>query len=135
MPRVLTQPGTNDEVLVDLLAAVEPRPTRPRAVWVNDHGHTIGQDHHRARLTDRKVDELHELRAGGCMSYAQLAKQFGISKSHAYRIVKGKCRGQFAVNQRPPRPPVSREPRRRPARPEEFDVVNATQAPPSFLLP
>ena len=66
-------------------------------VAVNDRGLRIGQDHPNSKLTDLEVEAL--LRDRGpdeapLMSYAQLAKKYGISKSGARYIISGDRRGQ-----------------------------------------
>lgn len=65
-------------------------------VGVNDRGLRIGQGHHMAKLTDREVDLLLELRELG-WSYGRLAAKFEISKSQARNICKGRKRAQTAV--------------------------------------
>ena len=66
-------------------------------VATNERGLRIGQDHPNAKLTDIEVDAL--LRDRGPedapqMSYLELAKKYGISKSGARYIVNGDRRGQ-----------------------------------------
>lgn len=68
-----------------------------RYVATNERGLRIGQDHPNAKLTDLEVDAL--LRDRGpeeapLMSYTQLAKKYGISKSGARYIISGDRRGQ-----------------------------------------
>jgi hypothetical protein len=89
-----------------------------RHVWVNDRGYRVGQDHHRAKLTDHEVELVLELLAEG-LSTAQVAQKMDIAKRTVERYRAGELRAQFATTQRRvtgrPRPP-----QRRPARPEEF---------------
>ena len=40
----------------------------------------IGQDHHRAKLTDRDVELIRQLHDGG-MTYAEIARKFEVSRS------------------------------------------------------
>ena len=92
-----------------------------RVCAVNDAGHVIGGDHHRAKLTDHDVDLILELRDGG-LPYRLIAAKFEVSKAAIADICKGRRRSQTPVGQKrfaPPKPRV----RRRPARPDEFDVV------------
>lgn len=69
-----------------------------RVVKINDHGLRIGDDHPRAKLTDREVDHLLELRESDpeFWSYARLAEAFDISKSQAGNICRGSQRNQTA---------------------------------------
>lgn len=72
-----------------------------RQVWVNERGHVIGEDHHRAKLTDEDVDLVHALHAEG-LSYRQIALKLdhvpgGVSKSAVRAIVTGARRGQTRV--------------------------------------
>jgi Mor family transcriptional regulator len=65
-------------------------------IAINEHGRPIGEDHHRARLTNGDVDLLLVLREEG-WSYRRLAKKFDISKSQVRNIVKGIQRCQFCA--------------------------------------
>lgn len=58
-----------------------------RLVPVDEHGLRIGQDHHRARLTDAEVDLVRELHEAG-MPYDALAKKFAVSKWSIGRICR-----------------------------------------------
>lgn len=69
-----------------------------KMVFVNEAGKRIGQDHHRAKLTDADVDLIFYLREAG-LSIGQIAKKFddvpgGISKSTVFDVLKGRRRGQ-----------------------------------------
>lgn len=69
-----------------------------RLISVNERGLRVGQDHQRARLTDRDIElllDLHENHGWGCK---RLAAKFEICHQHAARICKGKRRGQRGVN-------------------------------------
>jgi hypothetical protein len=68
-----------------------------RYIATNERGLRIGQDHPNAKLTDLEVDAL--LRDRGpeeapLMSYTQLARKYGISKSGARFIIIGERRSQ-----------------------------------------
>lgn len=68
-----------------------------RYVATNDFGVRIGQDHPRAVLSDIEVDALILDRGpedAPLMSYSQLAKKYGISKSCVRDILTGRRRGQ-----------------------------------------
>lgn len=72
-----------------------------KLVFVNAHGKRIGQDHHRAKLTDADIDQIFELREAG-LSYLEIANKFdditdGISRSTIRDILKGRRRGQLPV--------------------------------------
>ena len=54
-----------------------------KTVLINSCGYVIGQDHHRARLTDAEVDQIIELREAGC-TWPDIADKFGISKGQAH---------------------------------------------------
>lgn len=54
---------------------------KARSVW-----QTYGENHHRAKLTDREVDQLRVLARAG-MGYRKLAKMFDMSRSQVRRIV------------------------------------------------
>jgi hypothetical protein len=51
-----------------------------------------GLAHHNCRLTDQDVVKVHELRAQG-LSYSKIARECGITISHAWKIANGKLRG------------------------------------------
>lgn len=70
-----------------------------RYVAVNDHGLVIGQDHHRAKLTDHEVRVVRALHLDG-LGYAAIAAKMEISKSQVRNIVKGIKRGQTATGHR-----------------------------------
>ena len=65
----------------------------------NDAGHVVGEDHHRAKLTDHEVWLVCELRDGG-MGYPEIAEKFDISKGMAHDLCSGRRRGQAVVGQR-----------------------------------
>ena len=67
-----------------------------RVVRINDHGLTVGEDHHNAKLTNHEVDMLLELHEAG-WGYGRLAKKFDISKSQARNICTGQKRCQTGV--------------------------------------
>jgi hypothetical protein len=89
---------------------------------VNDRGHVIGQDHHRAKLTDHDVDLIRELRDEG-LTYAEIAEKMDglIGKSMVAHICKGRYRSQTATGQKALR--ALPRWRARPAHPDEFDLV------------
>ena len=70
-----------------------------KLVFVNDKGKRIGQDHHRAKLTDPDIELVFELRAAG-LSYQVIADKFddipgGIGKSTIRDILSGARRAQI----------------------------------------
>lgn len=70
-----------------------------KLVFVNEHGKRIGQDHHRAKLTDADIDLVFELREAG-LSYTAIAGKFddiegGISRSTIRDVLKGRRRAQL----------------------------------------
>ena len=54
----------------------------------NHTGHRVGEDHHRAKLSDAKVAEMRVIRQRRGLSYAKLAAMFGCGESTARDIVK-----------------------------------------------
>ena len=92
-----------------------------KCVLVNDSGHVVGQDHHRAKLTDHDVWLILELRADG-MHLGLIAEKFDISKSQACYICSGKRRGQLAVGQKWLAPPHRL--RFTSAKPDDFELVH-----------
>lgn len=90
-----------------------------RVASVNDAGHVIGQDHHRARLTDHDVDLMRELRDDG-MTLSEIASKFECSKTQVSDICAHKRRGHTTTGQKSLRPSPPRYRERRPAQPSEF---------------
>ncbi|SAL47312.1 hypothetical protein AWB74_02121 [Caballeronia arvi] len=71
-----------------------------RLVGVNEKGLRVGQDHQRAKLTDRDVElmrQLHEQR----MPRRDIAEKFEVSESTVDKIVNYRRRAQVAVKFRP----------------------------------
>jgi transposase len=97
-------------------------PTR-RRVSVNDRGHVVGQDHHRAKFSNHDIDLMIELHADG-MSYLQIAIKFETSKFTVRDYVKGRRRGHTAVGQKTLAPPAARR-RFKAAHVDEFEVCIA----------
>ena len=91
-----------------------------KVVLVNSCGRVIGQDHHRAKLTDAEVDQIIELRATGC-TWPDIADKFGISKGQAHDYGTGRRRGHVATGQKLIDP--ARRFRPTPARASDFDPV------------
>ena len=77
-----------------------PKAITPQRVFaVNDAGYAIGQDHHRATLSDHDVWLIQELLAEG-ISQRQVAKKFEVSRGTVGDIASGRRRGQAATGQR-----------------------------------
>lgn len=68
----------------------------------NDSGHVVGEDHHRAKLTDHEVWLIHELRAHG-VKRADIADKMECSIHTVIAILCSRRRAQIAVNQKPRR--------------------------------
>ena len=94
-------------------------PMTARVVLVNSSGLVIGQDHHRARLSDLEVDHIVELREEGC-TWPDIADKFGISKGQAHDYGTGRRRGHVATGQKLIDPTQQRF-RPTPARASDFD--------------
>lgn len=62
-------------------------------VAVNELGRRIGQDHHRAKLTNGEVDLMFAMHEEG-WGYRKLAAKFEVSKSLVRYIIKGRWRCQ-----------------------------------------
>ena len=70
-----------------------------KLVFVNERGKRIGQDHHRAKLTDADIDLIFELREAK-LSYLEIARKFddipgGISKATVRDVLSGRRRAQL----------------------------------------
>lgn len=70
-----------------------------RVVLVNESGHVIGEDHHRAKLSNAQVEDLLSMRDQG-VKYVDIAKAFGISKTAVAYIVTFRRRAQTAMGQK-----------------------------------
>lgn len=64
-----------------------------KRIAVNERGLRVGEDHHNAKLTDHEVELLLTLHDDG-VGYKRLGEIFGISKSGARMICKGRRRCQ-----------------------------------------
>lgn len=112
-------------------SAIAPLPSKPVFVPLNSEGRRIGEAHPGAKLLDREIDIVFELRESG-MSYSQIAAKMGISKSCVAHVIKGRRRCQLPerwvqlaplpASPRAPRPrgqpPAVRQPVETPAMPE-----------------
>ena len=111
--------GLADRARRDWEAAYGPGDGTER-VPVNQAGRVIGENHHRARLSDQDVELIRELRAAG-LSLAQIAQKFEIARSTVYDIVKDRTRCHTVMGHRPARPTA--DPVIWPASIHEFDEV------------
>lgn len=93
-----------------------------RLIRVNDRGYPVGQDHHRAKLTDHEVDLILELAADG-MSYRTIADKFEISFRHVGRLVHGEKRSQLITTTVRRACYAGGHPAIGPADLDEFDIV------------
>lgn len=69
-----------------------------KLVLVNENGKRIGEDHHRAKLTNADIELVFYLREAG-LSYKAIAEKFddipgGISREAVRDILKGRRRAQ-----------------------------------------
>lgn len=62
-------------------------------IAVNSAGYRIGDSHHRAKLSDREVELVLQLRALG-WRYDDIAAKLGVGKSCIAKIVRGETRSQ-----------------------------------------
>lgn len=67
-----------------------------RLVGVNEKGLRVGQDHQRAKLTDRDVELIIELRGQG-LAYDKIADKFDIHPTMVRKICCGERRAQRPV--------------------------------------
>lgn len=65
----------------------------------NDAGHVIGEDHHRATLSDHDIWLIHELRAAG-VKRREIAEKMECSFYTVCEILAGRRRTQIATGQR-----------------------------------
>lgn len=98
-----------DAGLERIYPAENPKP-KGRMVALNESGtQRIGEDHHRAKLTDAQVEAMredHERHPVGhpeYMGYRTLAKKYGCSKSTVRDVVNYMKRNQWAVRWSVPR--------------------------------
>jgi hypothetical protein len=70
-----------------------------RLVGTNDEGHVVGEDHHRAKLTDHEIWLIHELRAAG-IHRREIAIKFEVSVYTIIEILSGRRRAQAATGQK-----------------------------------
>ena len=70
-----------------------------RLVLVNDRGRRVGESHPRAKLSNREVRLMLELRGQG-LSFDRLARVFECAKSTAADICHGRNRSQVATQVR-----------------------------------
>ena len=65
-------------------------------VAIGENNRRIGEDHPRAKMTNRDIELLLELRDEG-WSYGQLARKFETTKSYVGEICRGRKRCQYPV--------------------------------------
>ncbi|CAB3648548.1 hypothetical protein CEY09_05385 [Achromobacter marplatensis] len=65
-----------------------------RVVGINELGLRVGEDHHRATLTDHDVELMREIRETEGLGYKRLAKMFDVSVAHVRNIVHYRVRVQ-----------------------------------------
>lgn len=65
-----------------------------RLVAINEQGLRIGEDHHRAKLTDAEVERLRQLHEEG-IGYRRLAVIFEVNPTTVRDIVKFRTRAQL----------------------------------------
>lgn len=90
-----------------------------RRVGVNERGHVVGQDHHRAKFSDHEIDLMIELIADG-MPQKLVAEKFECSRSAVSYYARGLRRGQTVTGQKTA---TLRTHRRQAADPLEFDLL------------
>lgn len=73
-----------------------------RPLGVNDGGHVVGEDHHRAKLTDHEIWLIHELRAAG-VKRRDIAEKFEVSFHTICAYLTHRRRAHAATGQKPAR--------------------------------
>lgn len=68
-----------------------------RYVGATEAGNRCGEDHHLAKLLNRDVDLVRELREEHGLSYSELAAKFGVSKSTIRDICRYRRRVTYPV--------------------------------------
>jgi DNA invertase Pin-like site-specific DNA recombinase len=63
-------------------------------VATNDRGIRVGETHHRAKLTDNEVEQIRDLYEFGGMTYSEIAKNYGVTKSEIAQICRYERRVQ-----------------------------------------
>lgn len=58
-----------------------------KLVAVDEHNRPIGEDHHRAKLSDHDVELMRQMYEEGMASARQLGMLFGCSKTTAWEVV------------------------------------------------
>lgn len=72
---------------------------RNRLLAVNDRGYVVGEQHHRAKLSDHEVDLVLALLADG-MSERLVAEKFEIARRTVRDIKAGRIRSQVPTDWR-----------------------------------
>ncbi len=82
------------------LAQSTGKKTQVPKVGVNSAGYRVGESHHRAKLSDKDIEQILYLREAG-LSCAEIAGKFddglGVSKSTVRDVCSGRIRGQAPV--------------------------------------
>tara|TARA_R110000868_G_scaffold135294_1_gene347791 strand:- start:1087 stop:1350 length:264 start_codon:yes stop_codon:yes gene_type:complete len=65
-----------------------------RYVAINEKGRRVGENHHRANLSDEQVDRIRDLHEDHQLSYQQLAKMYNVSKQTIASICQYARRAQ-----------------------------------------
>lgn len=65
-----------------------------KSVAINESGYRLGEDHHHARLNNEQVDRIRDLHEEHGLTYTQLAKMYGVSKSAIAGICQYRRRAQ-----------------------------------------
>ena len=71
-----------------------------RLVQYNEDGRRCGETHHLAKLTDAQVELIRDRREYEHRTYAQIAAEFGISKSAVFDICSYRRRADSVVKWR-----------------------------------
>ena len=66
-----------------------------KIVGVNEQGKRVGESHPGAKLTDHDIDLIRQLHEDSDLGYAQIAKEFDVSKWTIADVVKYRRRAQY----------------------------------------
>ena len=65
-----------------------------KIIAVSEHGIPVGQDHHRAKYSDRVIEQVRRLRDQG-LSYPQIAEKMEMPYWTVYRIFRHERRAEI----------------------------------------
>jgi ribosome-binding protein aMBF1 (putative translation factor) len=76
------------------MSNTQPAERMKKYVAINEKGRRVGENHHRANLSDEQVDRIRDLHEDHDLSYQQLAKMYNVSKQTIASICQYARRAQ-----------------------------------------